>query len=178
MAFYARYQGHRFGKNFCFGPDFNELSRLGLEAYYELNTVDIKYSVLVRKDMSQEIAELCARSIRDGRNGIVFLNYDVVVEGLIRHGRTPEDAAAFVPIGCYEPAVAGKEISCSGANHLPRPSIVLAALNSEEEPGTFEDFMALCKKQIRKSCRIMQEQQIRCDMAWKYFLPFPLLSGR
>ena len=101
MAFYARYQGHRFGKNFCFGPDFNELSKLGLEAYYELNAVDIKYSVLVRKDMPQEIAELCARSIRDGRNGIVFLNYDVVVEGLIRHGRTPEDAADFIPIGCY-----------------------------------------------------------------------------
>ena len=177
IAFYARYQGKRFGKNFCFGPDFNELSYLGMEAYYEMNTVDPKLSVLVREDMPQDFAELYAKCIRDGRTGIVSLNYEVVVAGLIRHGRTPEDARNFIPIGCYEPAVAGKEISCSGATFIYLPSIVLAVLNSGREYPTFADFETACLEQIRRVCVPMGEGQVLCDLAWKYVNPVPLLSG-
>ena len=177
IAFYARYQGKRFGKNFCFGPEFNELSYLGMEAYYEMNTVDPKLSVLVRDDMPQDFAELYAKCIRDGRTGIVSLNYEVVVAGLIRHGRTPEDARNFIPIGCYEPAVAGKEISCSGATFIYLPSIVLAVLNSGREYPTFADFETACLEQIRRVCVPMGEGQVLCDLAWKYVNPVPLLSG-
>ncbi|MBR6372842.1 MAG: hypothetical protein IKS20_06645, partial [Victivallales bacterium] len=42
IVFYARFQGLRFGKNFCFGPKFNELSYLAMEAYYEMNIQDPK----------------------------------------------------------------------------------------------------------------------------------------
>ena len=177
IAFYARYQGKRFGKNFCFGPDFNELSYLGMEVYYELNTVDPKLSVLVRNDMPQDFAELYAKCIRDGRTAIVSLNYDVVVAGLVRHGRTPEDAANFVPIGCYEPAVAGKEISCSGSTHFYLPVMVLSVLDSGREYGTFDDFKEAYFEQIRKVTGIMREGQVLCDLAWKYVNPVPLLSG-
>ena len=177
VAFYARYQGKRFGKNFCFGPDFNELSCLGMESYYEMNTVDPKLSVLVRDDMPQDFAELYARCIRDGRTAIVSLNYNVVVEGLIRHGRTPEDAAQFVPIGCYEPAVAGKEISCSGGTHLYLPATLLHTVNSGHDYETFADFKNAFLEDLRKACIIMGEKQILCDLAWKYVNPVPLLSG-
>ena len=177
IAFYARYQGKRFGKNFCFGPDINELSYLGMEAYYEMNIVDPKLSVLVRDDMPQDFAELYARCIRDGRTAIVSLNYQVVVDGLIRHGRAPEDAAEFVPIGCYEPAVAGKEISCSGTTHVYLPIPVLSVLNSGNDYSTFEEFKNAYLEQLRTICTIMQEKQIICDIAWKYVNPVPLLSG-
>ena len=177
IAFYARYQGKRFGKNFCFGPDFNELSYLGMETYYEMNTVDPKLSVLVRDDMPQDFAELYARCIRDGRTAIVSLNYDVVVAGLIRHGRTPEDAANFIPIGCYEPAVAGKEISCSGSTHFYLPAMVLLTLNSGEDYPSFDEFKTAYKEQIRRCAGIMSERQVLCDLAWKYVNPVPLLSG-
>ena len=177
IAFYARYQGKRFGKNFCFGPEFNELSYLGMEAYYEMNTVDPKLSVLVRADMPQDFAELYARCIRDGRTGIVSLNYDVVVAGLIRHGRTPEDARNFIPIGCYEPAVAGKEISCSGSSFIYLPAIVLFVLNSGRDYATFDEFKTACLERIREVCVTMGEGQVLCDLAWKYVNPVPLLSG-
>ena len=177
IAFYARYQGKRFGKNFCFGPEFNELSYLGMEAYYEMNTVDPKLSVLVRDDMPQEFAELYAKCIRDGRTAIVSLNYDVVVAGLIRHGRSAEDARNFIPIGCYEPAVAGKEISCSGSSFIYLPSIVLGVLNSGRDYPTFDDFETACLERIRKVCVPMGEGQVLCDLAWKYVNPVPLLSG-
>ena len=177
IAFYAKYQGRRFGKNFCFGPEFNELSYLGMETYYEMNTVDPKLSVLVRDDLPRAFAELYVRCIRDGRTGIVSLNYDVIVEGLIRHGRTPEDARRFVPIGCYEPAVAGKEISCSGATHLFLPAVVLGVLASGVDHPTFDDFRTAFLERIRKVCVLMGEGQVLCDLAWKYVNPVPLLSG-
>ena len=47
IAFYAKWQGTRFGKNFCFGPEINELSYLGMEVYHKMNTVDPKLSVRV-----------------------------------------------------------------------------------------------------------------------------------
>ena len=177
IAFYARYQGKRFGKNFCFGPKFNELSYLGMETYYEMNTVDPKLSVLVRDDMPQDFAELYAKCIRDGRTAIVSLNYDVVVAGLIRHGRAPEDAANFIPIGCYEPAVAGKEISCSGSTHFYLPAMVLLTLNPGEDYPSFDEFKTAFKEQIRRCADIMRERQVLCDLAWKYVNPVPLLSG-
>ncbi|MGI6353969.1 MAG: pyruvate formate lyase family protein [Lentisphaeria bacterium] len=155
----------------------HEFSYLGMETYYEMNTVDPKLSVLVREDMPQDFAELYARCIRDGRTAIVSLNYDVVVAGLIRHGRTPEDAANFVPIGCYEPAVAGKEISCSGSTHIYLPIPLLSVINSGKDYATFEDFKIGYLEQIRKISTLMQEKQTLCDLAWKYVNPVPLLSG-
>lgn len=177
IHFYAQHQGTRYGKNFCFGPELNELSYLGMEVYYEMNIVDPKLSVIVRNDTPQDFMELYARCIRDGRTSIVSLNYDVVVEGLIRHGRKPEDAANFIPIGCYEPAVAGKEVSCSGGNLLYLPIPLLNAVYSECEYPDFESFKSSVKKELRRSVKLMQEQQIFCDLAWKYVLPVPLFSG-
>lgn len=177
IAFYARYQGTRFGKNFCFGPEFNELSYLGMEAYHEMNTVDPKLSVLVRADMPQEFAELYARNIRDGRNAIVSLNYDVVVSGLIRHGRTPEDARNFIPIGCYEPAVAGKEVSLSGATMLMLPISVRHVLLHGEKFASFDEFKAACYRRLGEAVAKMTEGQRRCERMWPLINPTPLLSG-
>ncbi|MBQ6471923.1 MAG: hypothetical protein IJJ33_08065 [Victivallales bacterium] len=177
IAFYAKYQGKKYGKNFCFGPDFNELSFLAMEAYYEMNTVDPKLSILVREDMPQDFAELYVKCIRDGRTSIVSLNYEVIVQGLIRHGRTPEDAANFIPIGCYEPAVAGKEISCSGSTVLYLPVQLLTVINSGRDFPRFEDFKGAYFEEIRHACQVMRERQTLCDRAWKYVNPVPLLSG-
>jgi pyruvate-formate lyase len=176
-AFYAKHQGTRFGKNFCFGPDFNELSHLGMETYHELDTVDPKLSVLFRKDMPQDFLECYARNIRDGRTGIVTLNYDVVVEGLVRHGRLREDAEDFIPIGCYEPAVAGKEVGLSGCTLLLLPQVLVHLLGLGEDHGTFDALFARYLDHIDETCRELQSRQLLCDAAWKYVNPVPLLSS-
>lgn len=177
ITLYAHYQGSRFGKNFCFGPDFNELSCLAMEAYYEMDTVDPKLSVLAGKEMDPEFAFLYAKCICSGRTGIVTLNYDVAVEGLIRHGRTPEDAAQFIPIGCYEPAVAGKEVSLSGATHLYLPDVLLGVIHSGKTFETFEDLKHAYLEQLRNNSMVLREKQILCETAWEYVNPTPLLSG-
>lgn len=177
IAFYAKWQGKRFGKNFCFGPEINELSMLALETYYELNTVDPKLSLLLTPETPQAFLELVARNIRDGRTAIVSLNYPLVVEGLIRHGRTPEDARRCIPVGCYEPAVFGREISCSGATHFFLPQAVALFLEEKGEYATFEELKQACFQRIAREIRYMEEQQRRCESIWPEINPAPLLSA-
>ena len=148
-----------------------------MEAFYEMNVVDPKLSVFVREDTPQEFMELYAKCIRDGRTSIVSLNYQLAVEGLIQHGRSPEDAAEVIPIGCYEPAVAGKEVSCSGGNLLYLPVPLLNAVFAEKEYPDFNSFKEEVRRQLSLSAGAMQEQQIFCDLAWKYVHPVPLFSG-
>ncbi len=175
--FYAKYQGKRFGKNFCFGPDINELSYLGMECYYEMNTVDPKLSVFIRQDTPQDFLEQFVRCIRDGRTSIVSLNYDMIVESLIKAGRSPEDAENVIPIGCYEPAVMGKEISLSGATFIYFPCILLHTLDMHDDFATFEELMAAFLEDLRAASIEMAEQQSRCEKIWPQVNPVPLLSA-
>ncbi len=177
IAFYAKWQGTRFGKNFCFGPEINELSYLGMEVYHEMNTVDPKLSVRVTADTPLDFLELAAKNIRDGRNGIVFLNDKIVIQGLVKHGRSREDAENFIPIGCYEPAVLGKEISTSGATHVYLPAIVLQVLRSGKEYSSFEAFKQAYFETMKEDVLLLQQQQCRCEKLWPEVNPSPFLSG-
>lgn len=176
-AFYAKFQGSRFGKNFCFGPDINELSYLGMEVYHEMNTVDPKLSVRVTPDTPRDFLELCAKNIRDGRNGIVMLNDQVVIEGLIRHGRTPEDAADYIPIGCYEPAVLGKEASISGATHIRLPKTFETFFQSPRQYDTFDKLFNDFRRYLIEAIRLMGEYQNICERVWPRVSPAPFLSA-
>ena len=177
FAFYAKTQGKLFGKNFCFGPEINELSYLGMETYYEMNVVDPKLSVRVTPDTPQDFLELCARNIRDGRTGIVFLNEQVVVESLVKHGRTPADAADFIPIGCYEPAVLGKEVSLSGATFIYLPNVLLHTLKQGRQYHTFGELKADFFRVLKEATVYMAKQQSRCEKIWPLSNPVPFLSG-
>lgn len=176
IKFYAKTQGKLFGKNFCFGPEINELSYLGMEVYYEMHTVDPKLSVRVTAATPVDFLESIARCIRDGKTGIVLLNDAVLVKALIRHGRTPLDAANFIPIGCYEPAVMGKEISCSAATTLVLPkSIELILEDGDSAP--FEEFKNAYFEKLCSEIKLMVKQQKRCEHIWPKMNPSPFLSG-
>ncbi len=177
ITFWAKTQGKLFGKNFCFGPEINELSSLGMETYYEMNVVDPKLSVRVTPDTPQDFLELCAKNIRDGRTGIVFLNDRVVIEALIKHGRTPEDAFDYIPIGCYEPAVLGKEVSLSGATHLFLANILLHSLKQGCQYTDFNELKSNFYHNLKKASELMAKQQSRCEKIWPRANPIPFLSG-
>ncbi len=57
-----------------------------------------------------DILAQAADAVRNGANAIVFANDDLAFEMFVRHGKQPEDITDFVPIGCYEPAIMGKEL--------------------------------------------------------------------
>jgi formate C-acetyltransferase len=120
FKFYTRTRGKLNGKNFVFGGQYpdgseitNELTYLALEAYEELNTPDPKLSVRFLPTTSDKLYQRVADLIRKGHNAFVLMNDVPAVEALVKRGKTWEDARFYVPIGCYEPSVEGKEVGCT-----------------------------------------------------------------
>jgi pyruvate-formate lyase len=120
IKWYARTRGHDNGKNFVFGgqdstgePIANELTWLALEAYEELSATDPKLSIRILPSTPDRLVRRVADMIRGGHAGFVLMNDVVAVDALVRSGKKLEDARRYVPIGCYEPAVDGKEAACT-----------------------------------------------------------------
>jgi formate C-acetyltransferase len=120
IKFYSRTRGHLNGKNFVFGGQYpdgteitNELTYLALDAYEELNTPDPKLSIRFLPSSPPSLYQRVADLIRKGHNSMVLINDEPAVEALVKRGKTIEDARFYLPIGCYEPAVEGKEAACT-----------------------------------------------------------------
>ena len=120
IKYHARTRGHSNGKNFCFGGQYpdgadvtNELTYVALEAYEQLNTPDPKLSVRFYPGTPRALYRRVADLIRRGHNSFVLMNDVPAIEGLLKRGKTLEDARQYLPIGCYEPAVEGKEAACT-----------------------------------------------------------------
>jgi formate C-acetyltransferase len=117
---HARTQGRDNGKNFVFGGQLadgsdatNDLTWLALEAYAEMQTPDPKLSVRFHPGSPERLYRRVAGLIRDGLNSFVLMNDEPAVAGLVKRGKAPADARLYLPIGCYEPAVDGKEAGCT-----------------------------------------------------------------
>ncbi len=178
IAFFAKTGGKAYGKNFCFGPELNELSYLGMEVYHEMHTPDPKLTVRVDPEKTPDrFLEAVARNIRDGRTGIALLNDPVVIAGLVKHGRSPEDAVNYVPVGCYEPAVLGHELSCSGAGLIYLPHLVRLLLGRRCDFGSFGEVLDAYLKVLRDEISYQARQQSRCEKLWPMTNPSPLLSA-
>jgi pyruvate-formate lyase len=149
MKWYSRTRGERNGKNFVFGGQYpdgslitNELTYVALEAYEELNTPDPKLSVRFNPEEKDELYVTVADLIRKGHNSFVLLNDPVAVRALERMGKTSEDARTYLPIGCYEPAVEGREAACTMNVTVNFAKIVELTLNNGLDPLTGEMFGA------------------------------------
>ncbi|MHC4502283.1 MAG: pyruvate formate lyase family protein, partial [Planctomycetota bacterium] len=118
---FARTRGRSVsGKNFLFGgqdargePVANDLTFLALEACEELDLPDPKLSVRYCAGSPVELYERVADMIRRNKGSFVLLGDEPAVEALVRRGKTVEDARTYLPIGCYEPAVDGREAACT-----------------------------------------------------------------
>ncbi|MEK7396524.1 MAG: pyruvate formate lyase family protein [Candidatus Poribacteria bacterium] len=163
--YYARTRGGDNGKNFVFagqhadGSDVtNELTYLALEAYEEMNTPDPKLSVRFLPSTPDKLYKRVADMIRRGHNSYVLMNDVPAVEAQVKRGKTWEDARLYLPIGCYEPAVDGKEAGCTMNIEVNLAKIAELALHngidplSNEQigletgdPREFEDFKQVFK---------------------------------
>ena len=176
IKFYAKTQGKEFGKNFLFGPEANELSYLGFEVYREMETINPKLSVRVGPDTPKEFLEQVVACIQAGSTGVVISNDAGQTEMLIQNGKTPEDARNYLLIGCYEPAVMGKELNCSGAAALNLAKVVELTL-AEGDHASFDDFMGAYFRTLESLIARNLERTRRHERLWPRVNPSPLLSG-
>jgi len=200
FKWYARTRGVDNGKNFVFGGQYpdgteitNELTYLALDAYEELNTPDPKLSVRFLPETPDRLYRRVAELIRNGHNSFVLMNDVPAVEALIKRGKTLEDARYYLPIGCYEPAVEGKEVGCTMNVTINLAKGVELALNDGVDPLSgvqvgpktgdareFGDFERLLEAYMEQMDFIV-ERSAECIRAaegqWPQINPSPLIAG-
>ena len=139
----------------------NEFSYLFVEVYNSLNIYSPKIHVRVSDKTPADFVRSVLACIRGGNSSFVFINDRIAVKALMRVGITERDAWNYVPIGCYEPAVWGVELGCTGngaINTVKALEFVLTRgrdLKSGEllgldtgEIACYADFIAALKRQL------------------------------
>lgn len=197
---YCGTEGASNGKNFVFGGQFpdgseitNELTYLALDAYEELNTPDPKLSVRYLPDSPDRLYQRVADLIRNGHNSFVLMNDEPAVEALIKRGKTPEDARMYLPIGCYEPAVEGKEVACTMNVTVSLAKPFELALNDGVDPlsgvrigpatgdpcdfASFDDLLAAYFTQLDYVLNRSRDHIAEAELEWPQINPAPFISG-
>lgn len=140
----------------------NELTYLLVETYNEMDIHSPKIHIRVSDKTPEDFVTLVLKCIRGGNSSFVFVSDNTVIKSLMRVGIEENDAKNYVPIGCYEPAVWGKEIGCTGNGGVNLAKAVEFAitggidLNSGKQISartgkikTYEDFMSAIKTHIK-----------------------------
>lgn len=94
----------------------NELTDLILDVYDEMDILNPKIQVRYHADLSPVRFRRLLSMIRAGHSAIVFINDDTVIRAYERIGIPKEIARNYVPFGCYEPMLMGKEDAMIGAS--------------------------------------------------------------
>ena len=200
FKYHARTRGKDNGKNFVFGGQYadgsdvtNELTYLALDAYEELNTPDPKLSVRFLPDTPEELYTRVADLIRRGHNSFVLMNDVPAVEAQVKRGKTLQDARIYLPIGCYEPAVDGKEAACTMNLEINLAKVVELALHDGVDPlsgerigpstgdprgfATFERMFDAYTEQMDFLLARSVEYVRAHERAWPQINPSPLIAG-
>ena len=169
----------------------NEVSRLIVETYNELNIHSPKIHIRVSPKTPQDFVLSVLSCIRGGNSSFVFVNDTVAVEALMRVGITEAEARDFVPIGCYEPAVWGVEMGCTGNGGVSLPkAIELVFCNGRTAdtgeligvetpiPQTYEEFLSAVKAQIAHMTGEALRYVVSIEQHYAEINPDPLLSAQ
>ena len=185
--FHAESKGRDAGAPICFGgylpgeegrDGCNRLTRLAFRAFRALGTPSPKFSLRVNPDTPPDILRFAAECVQEGKNAIVFANESVARQAFLRRGKKPADLANFVPIGCYEPAIMGKELSCTMTCdfNLAKPAETLFA-DPAFAPASYEEVEARYFDTLGNGLREALAIARKWEMAWREINPSPILSA-
>lgn len=185
--FSAQSQGMDAGTPFCFGGYLPgkesadgccELTRAAWRAFRRTGAVDPKFSLRVNPDTPQDILASISECIKEGKNAVVFVNEATARKSFLKNGKSEEDLCNFIPIGCYEPAIMGKELSCSMNGTINMASF--AEMLWQEpgfEPENISEVEELYLKLLSDALDKLMELINRKEKLWHLVNPAPLLSG-
>jgi len=111
----------------------NELSHIMLDIIATMKQVQPNPSVQVSKKSPQRFLEHAARVIRQGMGKPDLFNCDLVVQELVRQGKSVEDARAGGTSGCVETGAFGKE-SYILTGYFNMPKVLEITLNNGADP--------------------------------------------
>ncbi len=168
----------------------NELTYLLVETYNELDIHSPKIHIRVSDQTPEDFVKLVLKYIRGGNSSFVFVNDDTVIKSLLYVGIQEQDARNYVPIGCYEPAVWGKELGCTGNAGVNLAKAVEFAITNgiDLKTGaqisiqtgdihTYEDFLSAVKSHIRYMTQQALDYIRKIERYYGQIGPDPLLSA-
>jgi pyruvate formate-lyase/glycerol dehydratase family glycyl radical enzyme len=107
----------------------NELSRLCLEATLALRVNQPALSVRWHANIDPDFWDTVHAALGEGLGLPALFNDEIIIEALIRHGVTPEDAVGYGLVGCVEASVPGKEQGMTAGGHINLAKALELALN-------------------------------------------------
>ena len=168
----------------------NEISYLLVETYNELNIYSPKIHIRVSDKTPETFIKLVLKCIRGGNSSFVFLNDNVTIDSLIQVGTEEKDALNYVPIGCYEPAVWGKEIGCTGTGGVNLAKAIEFTFTDGRDYAsgkqvsvhtgqinTYEEFVAAIKTHIKYMTECSLDYVRNVEKYYGEIGPDPLLSS-
>lgn len=168
----------------------NELSFLIVNAYKELDIYSPKIHIRISKKTPEDFIKLILDCIRKGTSSFVFINDSVAIKSLKKIGIEESDAINYIPIGCYEPAVWGVEVGCTGNGGVNMAkAIELVITNGADfQSGTslgvqtgdidnFEAFSLAVKQQLKFMAEYAMDYITKIEGYYDQINPDPLLSS-
>ncbi|UCD57526.1 MAG: formate C-acetyltransferase/glycerol dehydratase family glycyl radical enzyme [Candidatus Hydrogenedentota bacterium] len=172
--------------------DSNELTRLVLEAYADLRTVQPNFGIRINRNTPEDIL---LRACELSREGVLihFFNDEVIVPALVRKGCTLEDGRDYSVVGCVEPNPHGKTFGSTFAVQFNAAKCLDFALNdgvcsvfglpNGVPCGSLQSFSSYAglfdayKKQVSHFVLKMVEAMACLDIAIAELVPSPFASS-
>jgi pyruvate formate-lyase/glycerol dehydratase family glycyl radical enzyme len=169
-----------------------ELSRLGMEAFAEVRTVQPNFGVRISPDAPDEFFLQAARFAKEGVPLHLF-NDEAVISSLVQAGHSIEDARDYGVVGCLEPSAQGKSFASTFAVQFSGIKCLELALSdgvdnifgyqsgiSTGDPvsfETFDDLWTAYDKQSRHFMNQMVRGMAVLDQAISDLVPSPFASA-
>ncbi len=151
---------------------FNDLSKLCLMASRDLKLIDPKINLRVSKKTPMEQYLLGTELTKAGLGFPQYSNDDVVIEGLIKKGYDPKDAANYAVAACWEFIIPGVGFDVANIGAMSYPKAVDKMLHNEfTSCKTFDEVLAAVNKEIVAEC-----DSIRAKIHDLWFVPSPFMS--
>jgi len=168
----------------------NDLSYLLLDCYRKLDTRNVKLHLLCSEKTPKEFILSALDSVRHGKNSIVFLSDEKVIESLLRQGADPVDAANYHVVGCYE-CCADQEIPCTCNARVNLPKALELTLNhgvdqltgkailapDETEFKTFDDLYGRFLSVAQELCRRAMKATDLIEANYKHIHASPVFTS-
>jgi len=168
----------------------NDLSYLIVNVYNDLNIYSPKIHIRISDKTPELFVKLVLDCIRNGNSSFLLVNDAVAIRALERTGVTIEEAKDYILVGCYEPAVWGVELPCTGGASVNLVKAVELAITGgrdfasgemigieTEIPTTYEEFIFAVKAQLKYICECAMDYAAEEEKYYMEMYPDPIISS-
>ena len=169
----------------------NEVTYLVLDVIEEMRLLQPSSSVQVSKKSPNRFVKRAARIIRTGFGQPSVFNTDLIVQELVRQGKSVVDARNGGSSGCVEVGAFGKE-NYNLTGYFNMPKVFEITLNNGVDPrtgrrigletgdpaqfGTFEEFFGAYRKQLDYFVEVKVRGNNVIERLYANYIPAPFLS--